>query len=299
MTLAIRGNGRDEKPLPGMFIGLDVAAGELYNYDDGPGKYYLGKDGVAVFDSEYVDYKLLTEYYQKLIKVFPIISIEDPFSDEDDCLKHWEYGFPCMNEDVLVVTDDVTVTQPDRVNMAVKWGVGGLLTKVNQGGSFTRTTKAMQIAKNNDWVRVLSHRSSEAADFVFEAMLAVAAGAEFCKVTVGSTEGGGGGREARVNWISNANVVWEAIMTGVKKGDPEYEVMERFWVKNIPEEEWLPGLPYQGALLQTAENPPSWLKRTQELIKIRYKEAKETSIPIHRRESYRFGSVSGEAVIGF
>ena len=118
-------------------------------------------------------------------------------------------------------------------------------------------------------------------------------------MTVGSTEGGGGGREARVNWISNANVVWEAIMTGVKEGDPEYEVMERFWGENIPEEEWLAGLPYQGALLQTAVNPPSWLKRTQELIKTRYKEAKETSIPIHRRETYRFGSVNGEAVIGF
>jgi enolase len=294
MTLSIRGDSRHEKPLSGMFIGLDVAAGELYGYKEAPGKYYLGKDGRAVFEEEFVDYRQITEYYQKLIRAFPIISIEDPFSDEDECLEHWEYGFPRMNEHVLVITDDVTVTQPERVNMAVKWGVGGLLTKVNQGGSFTRTTKAMQMAKQHDWVRVLSHRSSEAADFVFEAMLAVATGAEFCKVTVGSREGGGGGREARVNWISNANVVWESIMRGVGPGHPEYEVWKRFWGEDVPERERLAGLPYQGALLGRAKCPPSWLKRVHELIKIRYEQAADSSVPIHQQPSYRFGSVGEE-----
>jgi enolase len=294
MTLSIRGDGRQEKPLPGMFIGLDVAAGELYGFKEAPDRYYLGKDGREVFREEYVDHRQITEYYRRLIRAFPIISIEDPFSDEDECLEHWEYGFPHMNEDVLVVTDDVTVTQPDRVKMAVKWGAGGLLTKVNQGGSFTRTAMAMQIARQHDWVRVLSHRSSEAADFVFEAMLAVAAGAEFCKVTVGSREGGGGGREARVNWISSANVIWESIMRGVGPGHHEHEVWVKFWGQDVPEGERLPGLPYQGALLWSARNPPSWLKRAQELIKVRYEQAADPSVPIHQHPSYRFGSVGEE-----
>jgi len=294
MTLSIRGDGRHEKPFPGMFIGLDVAAGELYGYEGAPGKYYLGKDGRVVFESEYVNHEQLTQYYQRLIQAFPIISIEDPFSDRDECLEHWEHGFPRMNQDVLVITDDVTVTQPDRVNMAVKWGVGGLLTKVNQGGSFTRTAMAMQIATKHDWVRVLSHRSSEAADFVFEAMLAVAAGAEFCKVTVGSTEGGGGGREARVNWISNANVVWESIMRELAKEHPDYEVWLRFWGDNIPEQDRLAGLPYQGALLGSAPDPPAWLKRVQKLTTTRYEQAGDASVPIHELQAYRFGPVGGE-----
>jgi len=297
MTLSIRGDGRHEKPFPGMFIGLDVAAGELYGYEGAPGEYYLGKDGRVVFESEYVNYEQLTQYYQKLIQAFPIISIEDPFSDRDECLEHWEHGFPRMNQDVLVITDDVTVTQPDRVNVAVKWGVGGLLTKVNQGGSFTRTAMAMQIATKHDWVRVLSHRSSEAADFVFEAMLAVAAGAEFCKVTVGSTEGGGGGREARVNWISNANVVWGSIMRKLAKGHPDYDVWVRFWGDSTPAQDRLAGLPYQGALLGSAPDPPSWLKRVQELTTIRYEQAGDASVPTHELPAYRFDPVGGEPPI--
>jgi enolase len=298
MALAIRGNGRDERPFPGIFIGLDVAAGELYGYKDAPGEYYLGKDGRAVFGSEYVDHKQLTDYYRQLIHAFPIISIEDPFSDLDECLSHWEYGFPRMSEDILVITDDMSVTQPDRVELAVKWGTGGLLTKVNQGGTFTRTSRAMQIANAHDWVRVLSHRSSEAADFVFEAMLAVATGAEFLKVTVGSTKGGGGGREARVNWVSNANVVWEAIWKGVKEeGHPEHETWARFWGESIPQELHLEGLPYQGTLMMNAKNPPSWLARVQKLISARYEQAKTTTTPIEKLDAYRFGSLGSEGIL--
>ncbi len=297
MTLAIRGNGRDEKPLAGMFIGLDIAAGELYNYDDSPGMYYLGKDGLALFNNQYVDYKTLTEYYQKLIKTFPIISIEDPYSDEDECLEHWKYGFPLMNKDILVITDDFTVTQPDRVKIATPWGSGGLLTKVNQGGTFTRTAKAMQIAKKNDWVRILSHRSCEAAEFAFESIFALAVGAEFCKVTVGSRDGGGGGREARVNWISNANVIWNSIMKDIKKSDPEFETIKNFWGENIPESKKISGLPYQGTLLQNAKNPPPWLKRVNNLIKVRYEQAKNDLIPIYKRPSYSFGALSSDMSI--
>lgn len=298
MALAIRGNGRDERPFPGIFIGLDVAAGELYGYKDAPGEYYLGKDGRAVFGSEYVDHKQLTDYYRQLIHAFPIISIEDPFSDLDECLSHWEYGFPRMSEDILVITDDMSVTQPDRVKLAVKWGTGGLLTKVNQGGTFTRTSKAMQIANAHDWVRVLSHRSSEAADFVFEAMLAVATGAEFLKVTVGSTKGGGGGREARVNWVSNANVVWEAIWKGVKEeGHPEHETWARFWGESIPQEFHLEGLPYQGTVMMNEKNPPSWLARVQKLISARYEQAKITTTPIEKLDAYRFGSLGSEGIL--
>jgi len=295
MSMAIRGDGRDNRPFPGVFIGLDVAASELYDYRDAPGKYYLGKDGRAVFGSQYVDHTQLTEYYCNLIEAFPVISIEDPYCDSDECLSHWEYGFSRMSQDILVVTDDMTVTQPDRVQTAVKWGTGGLLTKVNQGGTFTRTCRAMQIANRHGWVKVLSHRSSEAADFVFEAMLAVASGAEFLKVTVGSTKGGGGGREARVNWVSNANVIWEAIWKGIKEeGHPEYKVWTRFWGNNVLEDLRMEGLPYQGALMMHEKNPPSWLSRVQRLVTARYEQAKITTTPIHKLEAYRFGSVGSE-----
>ena len=291
MCLAIRGDGKNERPFPGMFIGLDVAAGELYGYKGASKKYYLGQDGEHVFGNEYVNYKQLTEFYRELARAFPIISIEDPFSDADECLKHWEYAYPRMNKDTLVITDDMTVTQPDRVKMAVRWGVGGLLTKVNQGGTFTRTSLAMQIAKKHDWVRVLSHRSSESADFVMEARLALAAGAEFLKVTVGSTEGGGGGREARVNWVSNANVVWEAMWKGINEKHPDYADWVRFWGDEIPEQLRLEGLPYQGAFMMEEENPAPWLARAQKLAQARYEQARITTIPIRKLDAYRFGTV--------
>ncbi len=287
MSLAIQGNGRGERPLLGMFIGLDVAAGELYDYEDAPGKYYLGKDGQTLFGNAYVDYKKLTIYYQKLYQAFPIISIEDPFADDKVCLKHWRYGFPRMNEEVLVVTDDLSVTQPDRVTMATKWGVGGLLTKVNQAGSFTRAALAMQIADKHGWMRILSHRSSEAAEFAFESILACAVGSEFCKVTVGSIEGGGGGREARVNWLCNANALWQSILGNVKRGNPDYALWKQFWGDTIPSKKRSSGLPYQGALLQEMNNPPLWLKRVKKEIAKRQKLTKQgasSSITLHQLE---------------
>lgn len=289
MSMAIRGDGQSEKPFPGMFIGLDVAAGELFNYQDAPGQYYLGRDGIKTFGSEFVDHRQLTAFYRALIQGFPIISIEDPYSDADEALEHWAYGFPRMSEDALVITDDMSVTQPDRVKMAVEWGKGGLLTKVNQGGTFTRTAMAMQIAKRHDWVRVLSHRSSEAAEFVFEARTALGAGAEFAKVTVGSMHGGGGGREARVNLLSKANVVWEGLWDGIAQGHPDHADWLRFW-GNIPEAERLDGLAYQGALMMVQENPLPWLAKVQSLVRARYEQAGLASIPIHQAPAYAFNA---------
>ena len=150
----------------------------------------------------------------------------------------------------------------------------------------------------HNWIRVLSHRSSEAADFIFEAAFAVAAGAEFLKVTVGSTQGGGGGREARVNWVSNANVRWNTMWQGIRaEGHIEHEAWAKFWSEDSPTQDRLEGLPYQGALLMKAKNPPPWLARVQTLISARYEQAKNTSTPIHERAAYRFGSVSAEAIL--
>lgn len=291
MSLAIRGDGK-QNPLAGVFIGLDVAASEIYGFKGSSFNYYIGRDGEKMFGSAFVDNEKLTEYYKKLVEWFPIISIEDPYPDADECQHHWKKGFAALSTDTLVITDDFTVTQPDRVKMAVEWGVGGLLTKLNQGGTFTRSSLAMQIAKKHGWVRALSHRSSEPAEFDMETMVAIGTGAEFLKVTVGSAAGGGGGRESRVNKNTQANKIWNTIWRGIKEGDVDWEVFNAFW-SGIPVEERLDGLPYQGALMMAEANPPSWLKRTQQMIAERYEQLadwQKSGKPIESYPAYRFGA---------
>gem|GEM_PF-5795279 len=264
MSMVIRGfNGKP--PLPGMFIGMDVAASELFN--EKSNEYFLGADGIRRFGSENVNFGEMISYYRELQRDFPsIISLEDAFAEEH--LEAWEVGFRRLGSDSLQITDDATVTQPHLVSKFIKFGDGGLLTKVNQGGSFTRTATAMGIAAQNNWPRILSHRSSEAADFDFEAIMAIATGAEFLKVTIGSVKGGGGGREARVNRVSDTNVLMEALWKGMNPKHEDWDIFRTFW-KGIPEDYRMDGLPYHGLVLRYAENAPAWLKRAQQLMEQR------------------------------
>jgi len=144
-------------------IGMDVAASEFKV--EGKDCYDLG---TWYPDSEKTDDlkmtgKQLGDFYAQLCKDFPIITIEDPF-DQDD----WE-AWTAMTEAVggptQIVGDDLTVTNVTRVQTAIdKKACNALLLKVNQIGSMTEAIDAVKMCKKSGWGVMCSHRSGETED---------------------------------------------------------------------------------------------------------------------------------------
>lgn len=141
-------------------VAIDAAASEFYI----DGKYDLFKKSRK---SGSVEPKLsgvaLTELYKDLCKNFPIVSIEDPFDQND-----WDSWVGITKEigaNVQIVGDDLTVTNPSRIEQAVnKKACNTLLLKVNQIGSVTESIDAVALAKKNGWGVMASHRSGETED---------------------------------------------------------------------------------------------------------------------------------------
>ncbi len=140
-------------------IALDVAASELYKY----GHYHLPKRATT---------EQLLGYYLKLIKSYPIISIEDPFNQEDF------RGFAMLRKKtkIQVVGDDLTATNPKRIKKAAdEKACNALLLKINQIGTLTEALLAAKLAQKNNWKIMVAHRSGETCDS-FIADLAVGIG---------------------------------------------------------------------------------------------------------------------------
>jgi enolase len=138
-------------------IGLDVAASEFK---------VKGVDGYDLdfkYDGDVVTGEGLGDLYQDLAKKFPIVTIEDPF-DEDD----WESWskFTAKNaEQFQIVGDDLTVTNIEKIDRAVKEkSCTCLLLKVNQIGSITESIAAVKKSKQAGWGVMTSHRSGETED---------------------------------------------------------------------------------------------------------------------------------------
>ena len=144
-------------------IAMDPAASEFYQ----GGKYLRRK----------ISGKKMAEYYQKLMQKYPIISIEDPF-DQDD-FESFEY-FTKQNEknsNFQIVGDDLLVTNVQRITKAIDSNLcNALLLKVNQIGTLTEAINAAELCMSNGWNVMVSHRSGESED-PFIADLAVALGA--------------------------------------------------------------------------------------------------------------------------
>ncbi len=146
---------------------LDVAASEFYK----KGKYEMKK---AVFTKE----KLLA-YYLKLIKKYPIVGIEDPFSQDD-----WA-SFAAITEqagkNITIIGDDLLCTNPERIRKAKdKQACNGIILKPNQIGTVTEALEAAKITKSFGWKIMVSHRSGETNDD-FIADLATGISADFIK----------------------------------------------------------------------------------------------------------------------
>ncbi|MBR6136820.1 MAG: phosphopyruvate hydratase [Bacilli bacterium] len=134
-------------------MGIDVAASEFYDN----GKYNLVGEGRSLTTDELID------FYEELVNKYPIISIEDPVDEND-----WE-GFTKITERlgdrIQLVGDDLFVTNKKCLQMGIDKHAGNaILLKVNQIGTITETLETIELARNNGYATVISHRSGETED---------------------------------------------------------------------------------------------------------------------------------------
>lgn len=138
-------------------IGMDVAASEFYK----DGKYDLDFKNPQSDPAKWITGDQLSEMYQEFIAGYPVVSIEDAF-DQD----HWDaWSALTQKVEIQIVGDDLTVTNPKRIKVAVeKKACNCLLLKVNQIGSVSESIEACKLAQSNGWGVMVSHRSGETED---------------------------------------------------------------------------------------------------------------------------------------
>jgi len=151
-------------------IGMDVAASEFHK----SGQYDLDFKNPNSDKSQWLSPDKLADLYRDFVKDYPIVSIEDPF-DQD----HWDaWSAFTASTSIQIVGDDLTVTNPKRIQTAVeKKACNCLLLKVNQIGSVTESIRAHLLAKSNGWGTMVSHRSGETEDsFIADLVVGLSTG---------------------------------------------------------------------------------------------------------------------------
>ncbi|QLY32598.1 phosphopyruvate hydratase [Nocardia huaxiensis] len=144
-------------------LALDVAATEFYTA--GTGYKFEGKPHSA---------DEMAKFYAELLASYPIVSIEDPLSEDD--WDGWVSLTDAIGDKVQLVGDDLFVTNPERLEEGIaKGAANALLVKVNQIGTLTETLDAVDLAHRNGYKTMMSHRSGETEDTTI-ADLAVAVG---------------------------------------------------------------------------------------------------------------------------
>lgn len=146
-----------------MALALDAAATEFFT--DGTGYVFEGTTRTA---------DQMTEFYAGLLGAYPLVSIEDPLSEDD--WDGWAALTASIGDRVQIVGDDIFVTNPERLEEGIERGVANaLLVKVNQIGTLTETLDAVTLAHHGGYRTMISHRSGETEDTMI-ADLAVAIG---------------------------------------------------------------------------------------------------------------------------
>ena len=151
------------RPGSDFYLALDVAASEFYK----EGKYVFHKSDGAVRDAD----QMIT-FYRDLVEEYPIISIEDGFSEDD--WEGWALMTETLGDRIQLVGDDIFVTNMERFRKGIQQGIANsILIKLNQIGSLTETVETVRHAQENGYSVVISHRSGETED-TFIADLSVA-----------------------------------------------------------------------------------------------------------------------------
>ena len=139
-----------------VFLALDVAASEFF--DEKTGKYTFHKSDKSQRKSAE-----MVKFYQDLQKRYPIVSIEDGFSEAD--WTGWKLATDAMGADTQLVGDDLFVTNTEFLSRGIKSKTANsILVKVNQIGSLTETFDAVSMAQRAGYSAIISHRSGETED---------------------------------------------------------------------------------------------------------------------------------------
>jgi len=138
---------------PGLDVALaiDAAATEFYS------------EGAYQFEGSPKDAAEMTRIYTEWLDAYPIVSLEDPLSEED--WAGWQALNAALGERVQIVGDDLFVTNPERIRRGIaERSANALLVKVNQIGSITETLDAVALAHRSGYSCMISHRSGETDD---------------------------------------------------------------------------------------------------------------------------------------
>uniref|UniRef100_A0A915D8D6 phosphopyruvate hydratase n=1 Tax=Ditylenchus dipsaci TaxID=166011 RepID=A0A915D8D6_9BILA len=151
-------------------IGLDVAASEFFK----DGKYDLDFKSGKADPQHIISGQELGELYKTFIQDYPVVSIEDAF-DQDDW-DNWSQFQASI--DIQLVGDDLTVTNPKRIQQAAeKKACNCLLLKVNQIGTVSESIEAANLARKHGWGVMVSHRSGETEDtFIADLVVGLSTG---------------------------------------------------------------------------------------------------------------------------
>lgn len=148
------------KPGSDFYIAMDAASTEMYEEAK-----KAGREGEYLFwkSGEYKTVDEMVNYWEELCSSYPIISLEDGLAEED--WNGWKLLTERIGRKVQLVGDDLFVTNTERVRRGIEMGVSNsVLIKFNQIGTLTETLDAIEMAKNNKWTAIVSHRSGETED---------------------------------------------------------------------------------------------------------------------------------------
>ena len=135
-------------------LGLDVAASEFFE----EGRYVFKKS-----DGRRMEKEDLVRLYEEWVRQYPIISIEDPLSEDD--WEGWKLITEALGEKVQLVGDDIFVTNKARLERGIREKIANsILVKVNQIGTLTETLETIHLAKDSGYTTIISHRSGETED---------------------------------------------------------------------------------------------------------------------------------------
>lgn len=147
------------EPKKDVVLALDIASTEMYEEAKKIGKegYYFWKTKQLKTKSEMV------EYIVELCEKYPIVSVEDGLAEED--WESWQELTEKLGNQIQLVGDDLFVTNPQRLRRGIEKKVANaILIKPNQIGTLTQTLETIQIAKQNGYNTIISHRSGETED---------------------------------------------------------------------------------------------------------------------------------------
>lgn len=151
-------------------IALDVASTEFY--DEATHLYTININGQEVQKTA----NDMISYYGELVEKYPIVSIEDPLAEDD--WDNWVKLTALIGHKVQIVGDDLLVTNPARLKKAIELkACNAILIKLNQIGTVTETLVAIEMAHQNGFKAIISHRSGESEDtFIADLAVGTAAG---------------------------------------------------------------------------------------------------------------------------